>query len=787
MKISFRDVDKRHRGNLFLPPSRMSQRLCLLAATILSIFHFSAPSLHAAGTVTDCTDEAFRVALDGGGIINFTSACSITLTGVIPITTNTTILTSGNAVTLSGDNTNRIFSVSAGVVFNMNGLTLSNGRSTNGGAIYIGTNATVQLTNCTLTANNAVGLGGTVGNNGQNNSGVGGNGSPGSSGTSGFGGAIHNSGNLVMQNCIFTANNATGGNGGNGGNGGTGELGGGNGGSGASGGAGFGGAIYNLAVISARDCTFATNAATGGAGGVGGANGGGSFPGLAGTGAAGGLGSGAGIYSAQTNTLVNCTFSDNQARGGNSAAGGTLGNGNGSNGASGADGSGGGLFNAGTSVATNCTFYNNKVVGGSGGNGGYGDNFYGGNGGAGGHGNGGSFYSTGSATLVNNTFSHGSATGGTNGLAGVGVFDSGNNGSPGQARGGNIARGGGTFTIKNTILATNLSGGCGYGSVTDAGNNICADGSLVLGGSSFINTDPKLGTFGDNGGSTKTLRPLATSPAINAGNDTAILNLDQRGFTRPAGTHADIGSVETTPPTITTSSLSQTNIVGNNVTFAVTASGDATLTYQWRSNGTNISGATSSSYTLTSITTNSAGNYQVVVTNNFGALTSTVVTLTVLAPPTITAQPVDLILLAGSSGSFTVAASGTSPLSYQWQFNGTNISSVTAASYTITNAQAINAGSYAVVITNVAGNVTSTAKALTVLISPSLTSVGVVSTNFGFAYQTVIGSTYVIQLKTNLSDAAWTSIATNVGTGSVTNYSVTKSATGSRFFRLLVQ
>jgi hypothetical protein len=202
------------------------------------------------------------------------------------------------------------------------------------------------------------------------------------------------------------------------------------------------------------------------------------------------------------------------------------------------------------------------------------------------------------------------------------------------------------------------------GTVTDAGNNICADGSLALGGSSFINTDPKLGTFGDNGGATKTLRPLTGSPAINAGNDTAILNLDQRGFTRPVGTHADIGSVETTPPTITTSPSSQTNIVGNNVTFSVTASGDVVFAYQWRFNGANISGATSSSYTLTSVTTNSAGNYQVVVTNDFGAVTSVVAALTVLVPPTITAQPVDLTLLAGGSGSFVVAAFGESPLSY---------------------------------------------------------------------------------------------------------------------------
>ncbi len=601
MKTSVHALEKQSRLTLM---HRTSRQLGLLAVVLAVAFDFGTMPIQAAGVVADCTDQAFRAALAGGGTINFTSACSITLTGTVIIASNTTILTSGNVVTLSGGDSNRIFTVSPGVVFNMNGLTLSNGRSTNGGAIYISTNATVQLTNCTLTANKAIGL---TGSNGHTNSGIGSNGSAGAAGNSGLGGAIHNSGTLIMQNCILTTNNATGGNGGNGGNGGA----------GASGGAGFGGAIYNLASLSARDCSFASNAATGGSGGAGGTSGGGSFPGLAGTGAAGGLGSGAGIYSAQTNTLINCTFSDNQARGGNSAAGGTLGNGNGSNGASGASSFGGGVFNAGTSVATNCTFYNNKVVGGNGGNGGYGDYFYGGNGGTGGHGTGGSFYSTGIATLVNTTFSHGSVTGGTNGLGGGGVFASGNNGSLGQSRGGNIAREGGTFTLKNTIIATNLSGGCGYGIVVDAGNNICADGSLALGGGSFINTDPKLGNFGDNGGATKTLYPLAGSPAIDAGSDIAVLNYDQRGFTRPSGSHADIGSVETLLPTLTSLSSS--------------------------------------------------------------------------------------------------------------------------------------------------------------------------STNFSFSYPTVVGSTYVIQLKTNLSDAVWASIATNVGTGSVINYSVTKSSTGSRFFRLLIQ
>lgn len=365
------------------------------------------------GTVNNCRDKAFRAALSGLGLVGFTGNRSITLNGTVNIASNTTILTSGNAVTLAGDNTNRMFTVSSGVVFTMTGLTLTGGRNNNGGAIYISTNATVQLTNCNLTANSANGLPETIGNNGESNSEVGGNG------------------------------------------------------------------------------------------------------------------------------------------------------------------------------------------------------------GAGGDGAGGSFYSAGNAILVNSTLSHGSATGGTNGPAGSGVFDAGHNGLPGQAYGGNIARGSGTFTLTNTILSTNLSGGCGYGIVVDGGNIICADGSLALGGSSFTNTDPRLGPFRYNGGITKTMYPLAGSLAIDSGSEIPELSYDQRGFLRPSGSHTDIGSVEA--------------------------------------------------------------------------------------------------------------------------------------------------------------------------MLPALTSGNASSTTFSFTYPTLVGLTYVVQFKTNLNDTASTLLSTNVGSGSVANYSTVKSSTGSRFFRLLVQ
>ena len=61
----------------------------------------------------------------------------------------------------------------------------------------------------------------------------------------------------------------------------------------------------------------------------------------------------------------------------------------------------------------------------------------------------------------------------------------------------------------------------------------------------------------------------------------------------------------------------------------------------------------------------------------------------------------------GSNVTFIVTATGTLPLSYQWRFNGTNLAYATASAYTCTNAQTTDAGSYSVVVSNIAGTATS--------------------------------------------------------------------------------
>src|SRR6266404_2736461 len=91
-----------------------------------------------------------------------------------------------------------------------------------------------------------------------------------------------------------------------------------------------------------------------------------------------------------------------------------------------------------------------------------------------------------------------------------------------------------------------------------------------------------------------------------------------------------------TSPAISTDPASSTNCSGDSITFVVAASGTAPLSYQWRKNGTNISGATTSSYTISPLSPGDAGSYNVFVTNSCGNALSQSAILTVAASPNIT-------------------------------------------------------------------------------------------------------------------------------------------------------
>jgi hypothetical protein len=175
-------------------------------------------------------------------------------------------------------------------------------------------------------------------------------------------------------------------------------------------------------------------------------------------------------------------------------------------------------------------------------------------------------------------------------------------------------------------------------------------------------------------------------------------------------------------PAITAHPANRTVSVGTNVSFSVTATGSATLRYQWREDGVNISNATNATLSLTNVQSSHAGSYTVVVTNSVGAVTSNPAVLTVLLPPQITAHPTNQTVVAGTNVSFSVTATGTAPLRYQWRDDGVNISNATNATLSLTNVQSSHAGSYTVVVTNSVGAVTSNPAVLTVNTAPFITS-----------------------------------------------------------------
>ena len=173
---------------------------------------------------------------------------------------------------------------------------------------------------------------------------------------------------------------------------------------------------------------------------------------------------------------------------------------------------------------------------------------------------------------------------------------------------------------------------------------------------------------------------------------------------------------------------------GQTVAFSVTASGSKPLGYQWQfsvtgtnawadlANGSNawgsvVSGSTTTNLTISYATTNDIGYYQVIVTNIFGSVTSSVAALKITLIPTIISQPGDATYNTNATASFSVAAIGFQPLSYQW-YSGTN-QLVNGSNFT-------NGSGYAESIINLT----------------NLTIQGISSTNFSAGFQVIIANDF---------------------------------------------
>jgi alpha-tubulin suppressor-like RCC1 family protein len=191
-----------------------------------------------------------------------------------------------------------------------------------------------------------------------------------------------------------------------------------------------------------------------------------------------------------------------------------------------------------------------------------------------------------------------------------------------------------------------------------------------------------------------------------------------------------VAEVPVGPPLISLTPQSQAADVGSTVNFLVDASGAPPLAYQWFFNGTNaIAGATFTELLLTDVLPRDSGAYTVIVSNAFGAITSSPAILTVLAsPPAILESPRSQTVIIGRFLDFTVRAGGSLPQSYQWFFDGGPISDANRADLHLADVQFSQAGAYTVVVTNAFGAVTSAPAMLRVIPIPPSPPTGTVVT-----------------------------------------------------------
>ncbi|MGA2052459.1 MAG: immunoglobulin domain-containing protein [Opitutales bacterium] len=248
---------------------------------------------------------------------------------------------------------------------------------------------------------------------------------------------------------------------------------------------------------------------------------------------------------------------------------------------------------------------------------------------------------------------------------------------------------------------------------------------------------------------------LATNSAGNATSDAVTLTVNSA--------HP--------PPTITTQPVSTAALAGNSANFTVVATGTGPLTYQWYFNTKKISGAITATCTIAKAAAANVGNYDVVVKNSNGNVTSSVATFSLLTIPKITVQPKALTLAYGASGNLTVAATGTPPLNYHWHLNNAvitdgNVTGVTNSTLTFLRATSIDAGSYTVSVSGNYGSVTSTIAKLTVKVTaPKITKPPV-------AQKVAAGATVIFSVTASGSNTPlmyqWTFNSGNVTAGNAT-------------------
>ena len=285
----------------------------------------------------------------------------------------------------------------------------------------------------------------------------------------------------------------------------------------------------------------------------------------------------------------------------------------------------------------------------------------------------------------------------------------------------------GTYTITATsadepsvFVTTTVTISAPVISVQPASQHVCTGSQLSLSVTASYATSYQWSLNGTAiPGATSATYSVSPAASANAGNYSVTVTNGVSSVTSNVATIA-VGSSITSNPISLSLHPTQTG------TFAVSGQGVGPLAYQWyqiASGGTAgvaISGATSSSYVTPPVDASFDGTqYFATVTDSCGPLTSTDASLGVTSgnvPPTIITQPVGQSVAVGDTPAFTVTASGTPALSYQWylipagQQTGAAITGATSATYNVpatATTAANDQDAYYVIVTNAYGQATS--------------------------------------------------------------------------------
>lgn len=246
------------------------------------------------------------------------------------------------------------------------------------------------------------------------------------------------------------------------------------------------------------------------------------------------------------------------------------------------------------------------------------------------------------------------------------------------------------------------------------------------------------------------------------------------------------------PPSISVQPNSTSAEAGGSIQLSVTAHAAPAPTYAWRRNETLLEDQTNSVLTLDPVTIVNAGDYTVIVRNEFGSVTSSpparVTVTSTEKGAEILSHPASSTVLVGTSWTASATVTGTEPILHQWFKNGQSLTEATGPSFTLSSVTTADAGSYHLVVGNsVSSGIESQPAVLRVIGAPSILSSHAAEGRMHLVFHAELGATYLLQSADTLNSAEWSALGdplSPTATGHAEFTDPTPAA--NRFYRIQV-